>query len=555
MAIETELAGLTNIVITILEAMGAILALLAVVVIFIAILKSIWKVTAGRATLILPFRGAEKLGVFVSGVLAQQIDEIERIWPELSKSIQMELDSKTKSDTLMLVDLGSSKPDVSLDKDQDYIISSDPLEGQAIGNISFGAVSFSPESLFIMSYQARAVLARRTIRGTVDQFGDTVRLSTTLTFQRDRGTTMILVKSLEKNSQLLDLIDDMAFEISKHRLGMKTESKTWGGYRHFLEGYAYHLHFEQTGDVAYREMAIEKYQQSIGMEPDYYLAHYNVGTLLYNRYTADDNVEAIKHFKKASETSREILRAIAFGELARSYCQQVHRYGQKKELWLPWAEEASAKAVQLAPDLSETWLARAFTLQLLGHYQEALEGYQRVDDLPGDSLDERGMKSHGQNNSGYVYMTVYGDLEKALIFFNNALELNKNNKITYANLGEVYKRMKQYKKAINAYQTALNLDSRYINAHNEMGMVYLAMVRDDLNDIHQPHNSELLDLASQCHNRAVSLVPDKQYHHLIELHRRFAEAYQEYGFPQDAEKELNEVKSLSRMVKLEEHPV
>ncbi|HLC41069.1 MAG TPA: hypothetical protein VJO34_05515, partial [Methylomirabilota bacterium] len=352
-ALQKKFLAIATFGFDLLQAIAAVLGMLAVLVLVVAILRSIRSVTVGRATLVVPFRGTEKLGVWVSGILAQQLDEVERVWQALSQRVRSEREPGASGGSPMLVDLGRSKPDTTLDQEQDRLISSDPMEGQAIGRINLGPISFSPESIFILSYQVRTVLARRTIRGAVDQFGDTVRLSTTFTSRKGPVTT-VLVRRVTPSSQLMDLIDDMAFQIAKHRLGLKSEAKTWGGYRAFMEGYAHHLRYERTGDSSEQDIAIQWYERSVALEPEYHLGHYNLGALLYGRYTAADNAQAIEHLRFASSSVQAMLRAMALGVLARAYCQETWRYGHEEEPWLSLAEEASYKAVQIDPNLKET---------------------------------------------------------------------------------------------------------------------------------------------------------------------------------------------------------
>ncbi|MDC4227313.1 MAG: tetratricopeptide repeat protein [Candidatus Manganitrophus sp.] len=444
----------------------------------------------------LPFRGADKAGLCLNEILAQQLGEIETAWQGLSRQVREAQAAAKAGNMAMLVDLGRSEPDAFLDSQQELLILSDPMEGQAIGSIGFGSFSFSPDSLFALSYKTRTLLARRTIRGGIDQVGDTVRLSTTLTTDRDGPTTMVLVRLIERPDQLLELIDDMAFEIVKRRWGLVSEAKTWRGYRAFMEGYTHHIRYIRTGNTAEREAAIDKYRQSVTIEPGYALAHYNLGTLLYNRFTATDNDRAIEHLRKAVEASEATLKALSLGVLSRAYCQQVHRYGHEKMPWMAWAEEASAMAVQLGPDLEETWLAHGFALQFLGKPREAIEAYWRVMALPGDSPEELRLKSSAENNRAYIAMTEFNDLKEAEVLFKHALALDPHNKFSYANLGEIYKRQNNYSAALVAFEQAVRLDSRYINGTNELGMLYVAIAADARDSRKEKEMGEALQTAA-----------------------------------------------------------
>ncbi len=533
-ALREAIGNLAGVLFGLLEVVGAALALLAVILLAAMILRSIGRAVLGRATLVLPFRGADKVGLCLNEIVAQQLGEIEMAWQVLSRQVRGAQAAAKAGNTAMLVDLGRSEPDTILDPEQEILILSDPMEGQAIGSIGFGAFSFSPDSLFALSYRIRTLLARRTIQGGIDQVGATVRFSTTLTTDRGKPTTMVLVRSIERADQLLELVDDMAFEIVKRRWGLGSEAKTWRGYRTFIEGYTHHIRYIRSGNTAEREAAIERYQQSVEIEPDYALAHYNLGSLLYNRFTATDNDRAIEHLRKAAESGEGILKALTLGVLSRAYCQQVHRYGHEKMPWMSWAEETSAKAVQLGPDLEEAWLAYGFALQFLGKPREAIEAYWRVMALPGDSPEELRLKSSAENNRAYIAMTEFGDLKEAEVLFKHALALDPHNKFSYANLGEIYKRQKNYSAALVAFEQAIRLDPRYINGTNELGMLYIAMAAEARDTGRQKETEQSLKTARQWHDRALSLVPEEEQRHRAELLKRFAKAYRKERFQEEA---------------------
>lgn len=200
-------------------------------------------------------------------------------------------------------------------------------------------------------------------------------------------------------------------------------------------------------------------------------------------------------------------------------------------------------AVQLAPGFEETWLARAFTRQLQGDYEEAVALYRRVVELPGESGEERRLKSFAENNTGYILMIHLGDLDQAEAHLRRALELAGYNKMVFANLGELHKRRRRYQEALRAYRRALELDPRYVNAMNEVGMVYLAMAAEADGG---EERAARMRSALEWHERAVALVPEEQHRQRAELHRRFAAAQWESGFREESERELEEADALER---------
>ncbi|MDP8928269.1 MAG: tetratricopeptide repeat protein [Actinomycetota bacterium] len=521
-----------------LEVVGAFTALALVIGLLAAIVRSTWKALAGRVTLVLPIRGSEKAGP-INVILAQQLQEVETTWLLLSEELRSEQKSTTAVDSPAFVPLPPEQGSLHLDVRQIVMARDDPLEGQALGPIGFAGLNFSPDAIFALFYRIRTLVARRTITGTFHEFDSTVRFSTVFTYDR-KPHLNVLVRHITDSRQLLDVIDDMAFVIARLRLGCAGDAQTWSGYKAFLEAYNLHLHFVRTGHLREREKAIEKYRTAVRHEPDLALAHYNLGTLLYNRYEAAANREAIDHFRHSAESSDEKLQALGLAGLALGYCQQAHRFGEDAAKVGPLADEASSRAVTLRGDLEETCFARAFSLQILGEIDRAIDWYTKTIDLPGGTLGELRLKSFASTNRGFLYLTSKDNLDRAEASFTLALEYFSLNQIARANLGEIYRRRQQYDKSIGMYREALQQDPRYVNAMNELGMVYVYMAAYEGDSSQDEH----LAVAKEWHEKAVLLVPGDELRQLAELHERFGNAYKACGFADEAEDEFAEAARL-----------
>ena len=523
-----------------LQALGALTALALAVGLLAALVRSIWKALAGAVTLILPFGGddgAEKVNV----ILAQQLRRVEETWLELSEDIRWEQEEGTAPDSPAFVPLPPAGADAQLSDRQILMVRDEPLEGQAIGPVSFAGIRFSPEALFALLYRVRTLLARRTLGGTLHQFGSTVRLAAVFTDHR-RDHLTVLVREISVPGDLLAVIDDVAFEIAKLRLGCRSEAATWTGYATFLSAYRLHLRFLRTGHLRDRDKAIERYREVVEREPTLALARYNLGTLLYNRYDVVSNREALGHFGAAAESADDKLQALGLAGMALAWCQQGHRYGEDPDKVASLADEASARAVSIHRDLEETCYARAFALQMRGLIDDAIEWYTRALELEGDTLGERRLKSLASTNRGFLYLTERGDLDAAEESERLALELFPANQIAHANLGEIHRRRRRYAEARAEYEAPLRLDPRYVNALNELGMVYVSMAQDETDP---DRRRELLDSARAWHDKALAFVPSHEWRQQAELHKRFARSYEACGFEEAATRELMESEELS----------
>jgi tetratricopeptide (TPR) repeat protein len=528
----------------VLALLGVLLALIATLIGVLTIARSTWRVTFGRGTLVLPFGDSDK-GPAISEILAEQLDEVERDWQRLSLAVKKEEGLVRSQATL--VDLGPrarALSDRALDQHENQFLSDQPLAGQAMGPISFAGVSVSPDTIFSLFYRLRSSVARRTVRGSLHEFGVTARLSALFVYGEPperhsgrrkrrlkrsgarRSKRIILVREL-KEGGMLELIDDLAFLITKARLEFTSEADRWSAYRAFLKGYAEHLRFLRTGKIVHRDLATGLYSAAVDVQPTYLLARYNLGTLLYNRYTEDDNAKAIEHLEAVAESSDERLRALALSGLTLAYAQNVSRFGLGSDPWVTFAEMASREAVEIAPDLEEAGFARAFAEQIAGNIDAALDEYARTVGLPGNSPIERQIKSFAQNNRAYLELTEKGDLETAEKLFLDALD-RFQNKMAHANLGEIHKRRKEFDLALAEYQKARKLDVNYVAAINETGMVYLAMARAS-RDQGRDDVPALIGEGERWHQRALAALPATAAHERDNVVKKFEDARSQYG--------------------------
>jgi tetratricopeptide (TPR) repeat protein len=344
--------------------------------------------------------------------------------------------------------------------------------------------------------------------------------------RRGRSVLIVREENLDNIRKILELLDDIAFLIVKLRNGFDSETSSYQAYVAFLKGYEEHISFLQTGDVAERDRAIAGYEYAISTDYGYELARYNLGNLLYDRYTATSNKQAIEHYLVASRSDRTLLRALALSGLAMAYGQNSHRYSlPTADEWIELADDASRKAEALATNLEEAILARAWALQVAGQVDDAIEKYESVAALSGDSEREKQMKSFARNNQAYLMITEFGDLDRAQALLKDGLSLHEN-KMIHANLGELYRRRRMYEDALREYSRTIEIDPCYANALNESGMVYLEMA----GDVRPTGDAveKLLGKAYQRHVSALKAVDEKQQR--MEIRKKFEKFRAGCGF-------------------------
>jgi tetratricopeptide (TPR) repeat protein len=561
--------SLTGFLLDVLELIAVVAALVTLLVLVASALRTVWQVRR-QTMLILPFRGSEQ-SQYVAGVLAQRLVGVEREWSELSSSVAGREESlkggkdeavtgqptRTLSDALAWFDSERGtwtlkEPDGDAARQPREVLAEDPLEAEKVGSLTLGGVGFSLGSVLTLIYRLRAAVARERVAGTLYQFGSTARIDGGF---RKAGVTRKLtcLRQLRRDDELFDLIDDFAFELLTRRLSeaaphsFETEARTWAGYRSFLVAHDAHLRFLVSGRAFDRDDAIEGYEAAIEAEPGYRLPQYNLGTLLYNRYTREDNDRAIECFRGAAESRASRLRALALAGLAMAHCQNVHRFGEPKEPWAFWADVESGRALELEPDLAETRFARGWAYQALERMSDAVHWYERAAEVPEDIAKVRQLKSFALTNAGYVCLHYLHDDARAEALFREALRLYRN-KITHANLADIYKRRREFEAAKEEFESAISLDARYVNGLNEFGMLYVAWARE-VEDGDRPamrsepsepgiSADELLEHAQEWHERAIAAVADQRAR--AKLHVALGEEYRRCGFEDEARRESEE---------------
>jgi tetratricopeptide (TPR) repeat protein len=551
--------------------LGAVAFGLALTLLLIArVLSSLWHVGVLGRLAILPFEGGEK-ALIVGQLLPQRWVAIEREWKKAAKAVAderpeevaahltlVEAENSTNSQEEITPgdhdsgnDGASDTPSHSAvtaggglgpaprlfpvetpDEDQFEQLVEDPIE-KSLPPISLGGVSFSPNVLLDFLRRISAAMARRTVRGTVHEFGETIRLSALLKLSKAAPQRVqVILPEVKSGGQVFDAIDDLAFAAAKKRVGASTTANSWRAYQASLTAYLHHLRFERRTEYDERDRAIANYTAALEIEPENPIARYNRATLLYVRYLEPDTKQAIVDFTKATEANDPKLRALALAGLAMSHCQTVHRYEYPVIPAGGLALQASQRAREIQPDLEEVAVAQGFALQVNGRYPEALEAYERTTTLPGNTNEERRLKSFALNNAGWVRMEILQDFDAAEDEFKRALKLWPQNKMSFANLGELCRKRRDLDRAVEMYMQALELDPNYVNGANELGMIYLDKAGAE------PSNSEKwLELADSWHKRAVSLVPGEATRQAASLHGRFADHCESAGFGSRAVRE------------------
>jgi tetratricopeptide (TPR) repeat protein len=165
--------------------------------------------------------------------------------------------------------------------------------------------------------------------------------------------------------------------------------------------------------------------------------------------SADRYDQAVEYFQQAVEEDPQFARAYA--ALAEAYAWLgVWRGGED---YRDIAKAAALKATQLAPELTEGWLALGHTeLQLNFDWRAAERAYAKAGETTSGILGLDGM-----------YLILAGRFDEGIAFFERRIELDPLNRDGFESLGWAYLCSRRFDDAIASYQK----NSRIFPGHHE----------------------------------------------------------------------------------------
>ena len=232
------------------------------------------------------------------------------------------------------------------------------------------------------------------------------------------------------------------------------------------------------------QVAIEKYNEAIKLNPDYSYAYYMRGFCHYDlknyEQATSDCIQAIK-LNPNNGAAKYILGFICFDynnkmkmtSKSIEICEKVLEISPEDDNW--WHQlglcysrirnydesiKFYTKAIELNPDKINHWNGLANAYNSIKNYEKAVECYTKVIELKPD------------NSSTYFWRgTAYYEVKKyeeAIKDFTKAIEL-KSDKSSYYMRGRAYENLKKYEEAIKDYTKVIELkpdDYVYRNRSN-----------------------------------------------------------------------------------------
>jgi tetratricopeptide (TPR) repeat protein len=219
--------------------------------------------------------------------------------------------------------------------------------------------------------------------------------------------------------------------------------------RHNSEAYPAHNNLGsillQTGRIP---EAIEQYEQTFRIKPDYAVAYYNLGNALLKEGRVP---EAIAQYEHALQIAPD--DAVAHNNLGGALLQ-IGR--------VPEATEQFEQAVQLKPDYAPAHNNLGSALQQTGRLPEAIAQYEQAVQLKPDYAQAR-------YNLGTILIQT-GRAPEAIEQLQQALRIKPGYAEAHGNLGYALQLTGHLPEAIDQYEQALTINPDYAEAHDNLGL-------------------------------------------------------------------------------------
>ena len=242
--------------------------------------------------------------------------------------------------------------------------------------------------------------------------------------------------SEQKYDEILTLCDNQLAEINSE----SKDNKEFLAVIYCAKGRGYVIKEEYP-------TAIEYFNKSIIINPDYAQAYLNRG---WARYNLGQYTRTIEDSNKAIEINPDFANAYYIRGIARI------NLGQYTE-----AIEDCNKAIAINPDFAEVYYCRGNTKSALGQYAEAMEDYNKSIELNPEFADT-------YCNRGNTKRCL-GQYTEAIEDYNKAIKLNPDFATAYYNRGNAKNDLGQYAEAIEDYNKAIKLNPDYPGAYYNRG--------------------------------------------------------------------------------------
>ena len=201
------------------------------------------------------------------------------------------------------------------------------------------------------------------------------------------------------------------------------------------------------------EEAIDCYNQSIKINPNYIESWVNKGVALRKLLKYNDAIECLE---KALEINPNI---------ATMWCNKGHIY--MKLLQFEDALQCIEKALEINPNLAIAWNNKSIIFMKLNRFEDALQCIEK-------SLEINPNLEMAWSNKGLIFMKLH-QLEEALLYFEKAIGINPNLTTGYLNRGLIFMKLKEFDDALLSFEKTLEINPNLAIAWSNKGLLFMKL--------------------------------------------------------------------------------
>ena len=296
---------------------------------------------------------------------------------------------------------------------------------------------------------ARALGVTSVMTGRVSQRGDDLLISVELIDGRD-GTHVWGEQYNRKATDLLAVQAEISKEIAeKLRLRLTTGQRQQVARRETVNPQAYELllkgrFYRAKGGTLDRKQAAEYFTQAIAVDPHYALAYAELSNS-YRSLIGSSTFDPKEYLPKAEAAAHKAI------ELDESLADAHYALANLKTYTWSWAQaEAEYKrAIELNPNLALAHRWYASYLRLMSRHEQAIAEIRRAREL--DPLS-----TPVSATVGYIFFSAR-QYDQAIEALKQTLEMDRDYSYTHLFLGFTYAAKGMHAEAIDAYQEAIRL--------------------------------------------------------------------------------------------------
>jgi TolB-like protein/DNA-binding winged helix-turn-helix (wHTH) protein/lipopolysaccharide biosynthesis regulator YciM len=311
---------------------------------------------------------------------------------------------------------------------------------------------------------ANALGVKAILIGRVEQRGENLLISVELVDARNK-TQVWGEQSYRKAADLLAVQSEISSEIAQRlRVRLTSGEQQQLARRESADPVAYELllkgRFYSNKATESQKKAIEYFNQAIAVDPTYALAYADL-SFIYSNLVNSNVLDPKEFMPKAEMAARKALELD--GSLAEAHLAMADI---NTDAW-DWAaaEQEYKRAIELNPNLAAAHRSYAFYLNIQGRREQAIPEMKRAREL--DPL------AGGANVAAVYELALARQNDQATEAAKKLLELDQSNPNLHTLLGVTYARKGQYREAITAYQEAIKLGDDSQDTQIYLGVAYV----------------------------------------------------------------------------------